>query len=75
MVPLPDNASAYCDHGIPKDWFRIDTTNPPVFESQCAYLARFGLLLDGEIEKLTLADREPETLPEQFWPRDEGQFD
>ena len=43
----------------------IDPDDPPVFESQAAYLERHGLLLPGERRRLRKADFEPEAvLPE-----------
>ena len=35
-------------NGIPADFAAIDDNDPPTFEAQAAYLARLGLLLDGE---------------------------
>jgi len=40
----------------------IDPGNPPRFESEAAYLQRLGLLLPGELERLTDADFESEIL-------------
>jgi hypothetical protein len=43
----------------------IDPDDPPVFESQAAYLERHGLLLPGERRRLRKVDLEPErVLPE-----------
>jgi hypothetical protein len=39
-----------------------DPADPPAFESQAAYLARHGLLLEGERERLSHSDFEPELL-------------
>jgi hypothetical protein len=41
---------------------RCDPADPPVFESQAAYLQRHGLLHDGEAERLTDADFEPQSI-------------
>jgi hypothetical protein len=40
----------------------VDPDDPPIFESQAAYLQRNNLLLPGERERLTEADFEPETV-------------
>lgn len=45
--------------GIPNVWAGIDEDDPPVFESQAAYLKRHGLLLAGEERR---ADFEPEVV-------------
>lgn len=47
--------------GIPDTWDGFDGEDPPVFESQAAYLLRHGLLTPAEIETLTREDYE---LPE-----------
>jgi hypothetical protein len=47
--------------GIPNLWVEIDPENPPIFESQAAYLERHGLFLPGERKRLTRRDFEPET--------------
>ncbi len=55
--------------GVPRDWYHfqdIDTADPPVFESQAAYLKRHDLLLSGE--RLPADAFAPETLPETYWP-------
>jgi hypothetical protein len=45
---------------------QIDPDNPPVFESQAAYLERHGLLQPGEHRRLRKADFYPEAvLPEE----------
>jgi hypothetical protein len=46
-------------YGIPTVWVGLDEDNPPVFESQAAYLKRHGLLLAGEKRR---ADFEPEAV-------------
>jgi hypothetical protein len=40
----------------------IDPEDPPIYESQAAYLKRLGLLLDGELKRLKKADFEPEAV-------------
>jgi hypothetical protein len=40
----------------------IDPNDPPIFESQAAYLGRHGLLLPGERKRLTAEDFEPEAV-------------
>ncbi len=43
----------------------IDPEDPPRYESQATYLRRLGLLLPGELKRLTPADFEPElVMPE-----------
>ena len=45
--------------GIPDYWCDdFDQADPPVYESQAAYLKRHGLVLPGEV--VTAKDREPE---------------
>lgn len=46
------------DRGVPT-YFAVAAVDPPVFESEASYLARLGLLLDGERERLTEKDFEP----------------
>jgi len=38
--------------GAPKYWTKIDENNPPMFESQAAFLQRLGSLNDGEAKFL-----------------------
>ena len=46
-------------YGIPSEWKDIDHSDPPVYESEAAYLERHGLLLPGERRMLRKADFEP----------------
>lgn len=46
--------------GIPSSWVDIDPENPPMYESQAAYLERLGMLLAGE--RLTKQDFESEEI-------------
>jgi hypothetical protein len=49
--------------GAPKGDFKgvpIDPDDPPLYESQAAYLERHGLFLPGERRRLRKADFEPE---------------
>lgn len=48
------------DLGVPA----VDPSNPPMFESEGAYLKRHRLFLPGEARRLTRADYEPESLLE-----------
>lgn len=48
--------------GIPDQWIEQSDDDPPVFESQAAYLKRHGLLVEGEEERLTDTDFEPEVV-------------
>jgi hypothetical protein len=63
----------YLDHGVPRSWLTqglkpwfsttapaYDPDDPPVYESQAAYLERHGLLLPGERRRLTGEDFEAE---------------
>jgi hypothetical protein len=47
-------------YGIPNTWVGIDEDDPPVFESQAAYLKRHGFLFASEERR---AEFEPETVP------------
>jgi hypothetical protein len=40
----------------------FDKNDPPVYESQATYLRRHGLLLRGELKRLTETDFEPEVM-------------
>ena len=46
----------------------LDPDNPPLFESEPAYLDRLGLLTDDERDKLAPADFEAIPLPAEYWP-------
>jgi hypothetical protein len=59
----PENAGKYFSAE------KFDPKNPPLFESQALYLKRLGLLLPGELRRLSPAAFANEPLPEQFWPR------
>ena len=48
--------------GKPFAGVAIDPANPPMFESEAAYLDRLGLLLPGEHRRLTNADFEPQPI-------------
>jgi hypothetical protein len=52
------------EFGVPALWVdgTLDPDDPPVFESQAAYLERHGLLMPGERERLRRSDLEPEAL-------------
>lgn len=45
--------------GIPSCWHDLDPDDPPLFESEAAYLDRLGLMLPGEKGRLTGRDFEP----------------
>lgn len=47
--------------GIPA-FDSVDSSNPPVFESQATFLQRHNLLTTSELRRLRPADFEPETL-------------
>lgn len=49
-------------HFYPTDAAPIDPNDPPLFESEAAYLERHGLLLPGEKQRLKAADFEPEAV-------------
>jgi hypothetical protein len=46
-------------YGIPTVWVGLDEDDPPIFESQAAYLKRHGLLLDGEERRVQSSFEEP----------------
>jgi hypothetical protein len=47
--------------GIPVDWdVDFDEADPPLYEAQASYLKRHGLLVPGELKRLTKEDFEPE---------------
>lgn len=48
----------------------FDAADVPRYESQAYFLRRGLLLLPDEARRLRAADFEPETLPQEFWPRD-----
>jgi hypothetical protein len=56
--------------GIPDDFRDVDPNDPPVYESQAAYLLRHGLFEPGEERRLKLRDYEAEmisvTAPDGF---------
>ena len=47
--------------GVPMDWHEVNKDNPPMFESQAAYLQRHDLLSKYEQKRLTDGDFEPES--------------
>jgi hypothetical protein len=57
--PITRTTFPTCSYGIPDVWRGIDKDDPPIFESQAAYLKRHGLFLAGEERR---ADFEPGTL-------------
>ncbi len=46
----------------------IDPDDPPRYESEATYLQRLDLLLPGELDRLTAADFEPETIGAEAEP-------
>ena len=60
-VRMPEDLRECTEAGIAATM--IDPDDPPVFESQAAYLARNGLLMRGEERRLTPVDFEPEKVP------------
>jgi hypothetical protein len=44
--------------GLPTSWAGFEASDPPVFESQAAYLKRHNLLTAGELRVLTASDYE-----------------
>jgi hypothetical protein len=50
------------EFGIPTSWMNLREDNPPVFESQAAYLKRHGLLPPAEARRLSAVDFEPEQI-------------
>ena len=51
--------------GIADMWIDIEEDDPPVFESQAAFLKRHGLLFSGEEKR---SDFQPETVSRRNWP-------
>jgi hypothetical protein len=45
------NLGLFYQFGVPCDWAEIDTADPPLYETEGAYLKRHGLLTEEE-EKL-----------------------
>jgi hypothetical protein len=48
--------------GIPDSWANIDPNDPPIYESEAAYLERNGLFLPSERTRLTKRDIEAEVI-------------
>jgi hypothetical protein len=46
--------------GVSQEWRGTDPADPPMVESQAAYLRRHGLFLPGEARRLSAADYVPE---------------
>lgn len=65
----PAECWAPTDWGILNEWVRVNPDDPPLIESQAAYLKRHGLLLRGEAKRLKARDFKPERLPRRWWPR------
>ncbi len=59
--------------GLPGNWLALDFSygDPPVFESQAAFLSRLDLLLPGEVKHLSDLDMMPEVLPKELWPKEQ----
>jgi hypothetical protein len=58
-----DTLATYRRLGTPLGLLAINTSDPPTFESEAAYLDRLGLLLPGEKRRLVVADDfEPEAV-------------
>lgn len=62
--PAPTN---YGNRALPKapgnfNGVAIDQNDPPIFESEAAYLKRLGLFMPGEAKRLTKADFEPDRI-------------
>ena len=73
--PVPGETWPHDFHlGIPSDWHDdpedcelfggepVDETDPPLFESQAAYLKRLGLLEPGELRRIGKGAMEPEAM-------------
>jgi len=58
--------------GVPYDWYQIDKTYYPMFESQASYLKRHGLLIKSEERRLTDKDFKPESC-KKYIERYEGE--
>jgi len=60
---MTDDSVWTYDGGLPPaEYESFDYANPPVFESQAAFLRRLGLLLPGELRRLKASDFEPEAV-------------
>jgi hypothetical protein len=71
---LRDIAGELIDNGYKLGDFRfapVNPNDPPAYESQAAYLRRLGLLLPGELKRLTDRDFEPELLVDAIEPDDD----
>jgi hypothetical protein len=66
--PLWRGAPRYWCGAPDTQWREMDPEDPPVYESQAEYLRRHALLSVGELERLTPAEFEPETITH---PREE----
>lgn len=60
--------------GVPRSWLQINFSyaDPPLFESQAAFLLRLDLLLPEETDRLDRIDFLPEPLPREWWPTSDG---
>jgi hypothetical protein len=60
------------DHGIPALWNRVNAVNPPLLESEAAYLRQFGLLDRREARRVKPTSFLPQLLPQDLWPQMEN---
>jgi hypothetical protein len=61
------------EHGLPMGWEFLRKEAPPIFESEAAYLKRFGLFMPGEERRLPADAFEPVALDvtedkDSHWP-------
>ena len=72
-VPMHEADPCWVPHsryGLPLKWADYDPGDPPLYESQAAFLERHGLLTPVESKCLKKKDLEPEVAPETWadWP-------
>ena len=58
--------SEFDERRFPMGWLAVDAADPPLLESDAAFLKRLGLLLPGEAQRLRAADYEPVALPAAY---------
>jgi hypothetical protein len=60
--PAPEYIHAEPDRGVSQYWSGLDPADPPVFESEAAYLDRHGLMPDAERRRVPASAFEPEAV-------------
>ncbi len=67
-VGVPGEDPLCDERRFPMFWKSVDAKNPPLFESEAAYLKRLGLLFPGEARRIRKEDLDPAPLPRMHWP-------